>query len=189
MKTSSALKLLKHVWEHNGTTSWEALNHSMYTATELAIGAKLHWLPSDFDYISANFRPGYWLGELVWEPMYSLAVWTDGDSFIKAFETAKKREPFFANEVCGANWRIGASHYVHASSSHRQRGRIAWRSEVWLGGRRFECTSITNERVVLTSRDAKGKRTIKKLSHEDCRRLWPAPKKPKKQENPDVPMP
>lgn len=170
----SALTLIAHVWGNHQTTAWEALNHCMYRAVKLAIGAKLEWEPSDFKHIDDHYRPGYWLGEHGWDNPYALAVWTDGTSFIKAFEAHIGRKPFIANCVSA---RGQAQGYAHAQSQNRQRGRIALNSEVWIGHLRFNCTSITNERIVLTSRPASGKRTIKKLTHEDCAKLWPAPKK------------
>lgn len=172
MKT--ALKLLALVWEKNQTTSWEALNHCMYGAVKLAIGAKLEWSPSDIKYIDDHFRPAYWLGEHGWEWAYSLAVWTDCMSFIRAYESFAGRKPFMANQVSAYGQSRG---YAHANSQNRQRGRIALDSEVWIDGLRFTCTSITNDRVVLTSRPETGKRTIKKLTSDDCAKLWPAPKK------------
>lgn len=173
----SALKLISLVWQKNHTTAWEALNHCMSDAVKLAIGAKLEWSPSDFKFISDNFRPGYWLGEHMWECSYALAVWTDNADFIKAYEAYSSRKPFIANCVSSHGQAEG---YAHANSQNRQRGRIALWSEVWIDGLRFECTSISNDRVILTSRPTKGKRTIKKLSVEDCKTLWPAPKKKKK---------
>jgi hypothetical protein len=172
----SALKLIAHVWANNKTTAWEALNHCMFDAVQLAIGAKLEWQPSDFAHIESNFRPGYWLGEHGWERPYALAVWTDGTSFIKAFEAFSKRKPFIANQVSAQGQAEG---YAHAQSQNRQRGRIALGSEVWIGDLRYSCTSITNERIILTSRPESGKRSIKKLSQADCAALWPAPKKTK----------
>lgn len=175
---SPALTLLAHIWDNNQCTSWEALNHSMNRAVKLAIGAKLEWRAADFQHIAKNFRPRHWLGEHYWEPMYALAVWTDGGSFIKAFEEAAGRKPFIANRVSAYGQAQG---FAHAQSQNRQRGRIALQSEVWIDDLRFNCTSITNERVVLTSRSPKGKRTIKKLTHEDFAALWPAPKRNKKE--------
>lgn len=172
----SALKLIAHVWGNRHTTSWEAVNHCMYDAVKLAIGAKLEWEPNDFKYIEDNFRPGYWLGADGWERPYSLAVWTDATSFIKSYETFSGRKPFMANEVSAYGQSEG---YAHANSQNRVRGRIALNSEVWIDSVRFECTSITNERIVLTSRPASGKRKINKLTVEDCAKLWPAPKKQK----------
>ncbi len=173
----SALKLIAHVWTEQKTTAWEALNHCMFDAVKLAIGAKLEWEPADFTHIEKNFRPGYWLGVDGWENAYALAVWTDGTSFIKAFESRSGRKPFIANCVSAHGQAKG---YAHANSQDCQRGRIALNSEVWIDRLRYNCTSITNERIVLTSRNETGKRTIKKLTHEDCAALWPAPKKPKK---------
>lgn len=172
----SALKLIAHVWQHNHTTAWEALNHCMYDAVQLAIGAKLEWSPKDFAYINENFRPYYWLGEHGWDRAYSLAVWTDGTSFIKAFEAAHNRKPFIANDVSAYGQAGG---YAHAQGQNRQRGRIALNSEVWIDGVRHNCTSISNGRIILTSRPNKGKRRIRKLTHEDCAALWPAPKRAK----------
>lgn len=169
----SALKLISHIWEHHQTTTWEALNHCMYRAVKLAIGAKLEWAASDFKQID-NYRPGYWLGEHGWENSYALAVWTEGTSFIKAYEASIGRKPFMANHVSAYGQAQG---YAHPNSQNRQRGRIALNSEVWIGDLRFSCTSITNERIVLTSRPTTGKRTIKKLTPEDCATMWPAPQK------------
>jgi hypothetical protein len=171
---STALTLLSHVWTNNKTTAWEALNHCMRDAAKLAVGAKLEWAPGDFDHIGEKFRAYRWLGERGWEWLYAMAVWLDNSSFIQAYEEATKRRPFIANDVSAHGYSEG---YAHANSQHRQRGRIALGSEVRLHGVRFECTSINNERVVLTSRTGEGKRTIKKLTPEDCKALWPAPKK------------
>lgn len=172
----SALKLISHVWENHNTTSWEALNRSMAAAVKLAIGAKLDWTPSDFKYISDHFRPSYWLGEHGWEWAYSLAVWTDCMSFIRAYESFAGRKPFMANQVSAYGQSKG---YAHQNSQNRQRGRIALNSEVWIDELRYECTSITNERVVLVSRPTEGKRAVKKLTAADCATLWPAPKREK----------
>ncbi len=174
----SALKLIAHVWQHHHTTAWEALNHCMYDAVQLAIGAKLEWSPKDFAYINENFRPHYWLGEHGWECPYALAVWTDGASFIKAFETHFGRKPFIGNDVSAYGQANG---YAHAQSQSRKRGRIALRSEVWIDGLRHNCTSISNDRIILTSRpnSSKQKRSIKKLTREDCTTLWPAPTRAK----------
>ena len=171
MKT--ALQLLDLVWCTNSTTAWEALNHCMADAVKLAIGAKLEWEPSDFAYIQKKYRPWKWLSEHGWERFYSLAVWTDGTSFIKAYESAIGRKPFLANDVSSM---MAAEGYTHANSQTRKRGRITLRSEVRIAGIRYECTSINNERIVLTSW-AEKRRTIKKLTPEDCAELWPAPKK------------
>lgn len=176
---STALTLLSHVWTHNKTTAWEALNHCMMSAAKLAVGAKLEWEPKDFAHIGEKFRAGRWLGKNGWERLYAMAVWLDNASFIKAFEEATKRRPFIANDVSAHGY---SESYAHHNSQSRQRGRIALGSEVRVDGARFECTSITNERVVLTSREVDGKRTIKKLTPEDCKALWPAPKKAKKTE-------
>jgi len=175
---STALTLIKHVWQKNGTTAWEALNHSMWHAVQLAVGAKLKWEPSDLTEIANTMRAGRWLGEHGWESVYSLAVGTDGDSFIQAFEKWNNRKPFIANGVCSEYLHGG---YVRANRSHRKRGRIALQSELFIGNLRFECTSISNERIILTSCPGDGKkRTILKLTHADCATRWPAPKKPKK---------
>lgn len=172
----SALHLLNHVWTKNHATAWESLNHCMSDALNLAIGAKLEWEPADLRTIEQTMRPSYWMGEHGWERFYALAVWTDGASFIKAFEAFSGRKPFIANGVDGGD----GGGYVHANSTHSKRGRIALRSDVWIDGERFECTSITSNRIVLTSRPRDGKkRTIKKLTHEDCAKLWPSPKKAK----------
>ncbi len=174
----SAIKLLTLVWEKHQTTAWEALNHCMSDAVKLAIGAKLEWKPKDFDTIRDRFRPWHWLGEHGWERSYALAVWTDATSFIKAFEAHAKRKPFLANDVSAQGMAEG---YAHANSQCRQRGRIALGSEVWIDNVRYACTSITNERIVLTSRpNDGGKRKILKLTREDCAALWPAPKRAKK---------
>lgn len=170
----SALKLISLVWSHENTTAWESLNHCMFDAVKLAIGAKLEWNPTDFSYIEKHYNPGHWLGSDGWERAYSLAVWTDCTSFIRAYEVFVGRKPFMANRVSAYGQADG---YAHANFQNRQRGRIALGSEVWIDGLRFNCTSITNDRIVLTSRPDKGKRTIKKLSPEDCASLWPAPKK------------
>lgn len=169
----SALRLISLVWENENTTAWESLNHCMYRAVKLAIGAKLEWQPSDFRNIE-KFNPAYWLGEHGWENAYALAVWTDGASFIKAYEAFVGRKPFIANRVSAYGQAQG---YAHVNSQNRQRGRIALNSEVWIEDLRYNCTSITNDRIVLTSRPEGGKRTIKKLTPEDCARIWPAPKK------------
>lgn len=174
----SALRLLNTIWTQNHTTAWEALNHCMLDAANLAVGAKLEWAAKDFDYIAANYRPHYWLGEHMWERVYSLAVWTDGTSFIKAYEAWMKRKPFFANDVSAHGQAQG---YAHANSQNRQRGRIALNSEVWIDGLRYECTTIEQEKIILVSRPGNGKKKkILKLSHAHCLERWPAPKKPKK---------
>lgn len=169
----SALKLISHVWDHENTTAWSALNHCMYRAVKLAIGAKLEWEPRDFARIK-QYNPGYWLGEHGLENAYALAVWTGGMSFIKAYEAYMKRKPFIANNVSAFGQGAG---YVYVNGQCRQRGRVALNSEVWIGDLRYNCTSITNDRIVLTSRPENGKRTIKKLTPEDCANLWPAPTK------------
>jgi hypothetical protein len=153
----------------------------MRGAANLSVGAKLEWKPGDFAHADEKFRAGYWLGEHGWEPLYAMAIWLDNASFIKAYEQATKRRPFIANDVSAYGQSSG---YAHANGQHRQRGRIALRSEVWIDNVRYECTSIDNERVVLTSRSDAKKRTIKKLTPEDCKALWPAPKKAKKEAQP-----
>lgn len=173
---SAALTLLKHVWNHRHTDSYEALNHCMYEAVSLAVGSKLNWDKTDFAYVGSNFRPGYWLGEHGWEWVYSLAIATEATSFIKAFESWKGRKPFMANHVENTETR-GYNHFTNTSS---KRGRIALGTNVIINGVRFECTSINNERVVLTSRSEEGKRRILKLTPEQCKTPFPTVKKPPK---------
>ena len=174
-----ALQLLRLVWTDQHTTSWEALNHCMWRAVMLAIGAKMTWAKEDFSYIHKSFRPAYWLGEHGWEHPYALAVWIDNTSFIKAYEAFSGRKPFIANDLSACNQGEG---FIHATLQSRKRGRVALGTEVMLDKVVYKCTAITNERIVLTlrTRDDKAPRRIIKVTPEECAQRWPAPHKPSK---------
>lgn len=170
---STALTLLKQVWTHNGHDAWESLNHCMADAVQLAVGAKLNWESKDIAYVEDTMRPRYWLGEHRWEWVYSLAIACGSSSFIKAFETWSNRKPFIANNV----ENVATRGYNHFPCTRSQRGRIGLHSHVTINGLRFECTSIDNERIVLTSRSGEGKRRILKLTPEQCKKPFPPVKK------------
>lgn len=171
---TTGLKLVSFVWENQRTTAWRSLNSCMFSSLYLAIGSNMEWKPSDLQYILENFRPGYWIGENGWNRAYSLAVSTKNDSFVKAYETWADLKPYFGN---GVNTSY-TSEFTHRSGQSRQRTRIVCGADIMIDGKRFECTSLNNSRIVLASRDSKN-RSVRSLTHEDCESLWPAPKKKK----------
>jgi hypothetical protein len=96
-KLSSALTLIKHVWDHSLEAtghSWERLNHSMYSAVKLAINAGMAFEETDFRYIADNMRIGYWSGCDSGEDWYSLAINKNHASAAHAYEYWRGRKPF-----------------------------------------------------------------------------------------------
>ncbi len=174
---SAGLVLLSHIWKNQQGKSWDAINHSMLYALRLGIGSHLEFRPEDIAFAEENFRCGYWLGEDRWEYPYALAVSVENRSFIEAIESHLKREAFFGNRVTP----MGSEGFTHVRPGERARCRLSLRCGVIAYGRPGEVSSINNERVVVVLREyGKNERRILKLSHDDCRELWPAPNKPKK---------
>lgn len=172
---STGLVLLAHIWKNQKGKSWDSINHSMLYALRLGIGSHLEFTAADIAFAESNFRTGYWLGEHGWEYPYALAVSVENTSFIQAFEEHAKREPFFANKVDP----LGSEGFTHLTGN-RARCRLTLECAVIVGDRPGRVSSITNERVVIVLREFRDqKRSILKLSHDACRKLWPAPKKVK----------
>lgn len=185
---SSALSLLKHVWDKGMRDSWGRINHSMYTALSLAIGAGLKFDASDFDYIykapsygDGGFNGGYWVGaEDEW--IYSMAIENGNSSAWTAWEERKNRKPFFANDVEGRRWSSG---YLHTNQMQSKRCRLAVGFSFPLDNRRWFVTGFDDKagilRAALYERNVQeGKpKKLRKFSHEEIASLFPAPKKDK----------
>lgn len=171
---TTAQQLIELVWHNQKCPDWDGTNHSMSYALRLAIGAHLKFDVAAFEAIDA-MRSSYWMGEHGWEPRYALAIVVENKSFIEAFEEWTGRKPFRANHV---NFGFNGSDGFRHRTTFRTRERLALGFTV--GHDRAEVTSISNERVVLTTRKIGG-RTIQKLTHEQLAELYPAPKKSKAQ--------
>jgi hypothetical protein len=144
------------------------MSHSLY----LAIGAGMKFVASDINEIS-KMKSYCWCN---WDDAYALAVSVRNMSFIAAYEENFKAKPFFAAGVTPVDSRG----YTHRTSE-RARERLTIRSNLHIDGQPGEVTSITNDRVVIVLRECGEKmpRRILKLTHDDCRERWPAPKKKK----------
>ena len=143
IKLSPVLELLRLTWHgihiNKAMWSWARLNRCMQDALHLAIKAGLVFGLDDFDFISKNFRWGYWAGN--GEGYYCHAVSENNISAIKAYEHYRNRKPFIVNNV-DQRW-LG-------SFTPRKRGRLTIGSTcVWLG-----------ERITVTSFDDKNKNII-----------------------------
>lgn len=98
---SPALKLLGHVWEHSGKTSWRVINESMQVAMELAITSGFKFDVDDLDAVKNRFRPEYWMDS---EGCYTLACagpHGPNPSAIQAIEHCLGRKPFICPETAG----------------------------------------------------------------------------------------
>ena len=168
MKKRTALRLIKTVWENQKYESWDGVNHSMQCAMVLAIGANLEFSPRDFGVIIETMGSGYWSR---WDDWYALAISVGNRSFIAAYEAYQNWEPFLANRVRP----VFSREFTHMTGT-RARERLAIGFDVEGYG---EVTSINRVRVVVTSRHP---RKIHRFTHDDLKRLFPAPKKAKTRE-------
>jgi len=165
-------RLMQLVWDTCPRRSWTALNTAMSEALRLAICTGMEWNVDALLEV-AKMETSKWLGEHLWEWPYAMAVAVDNSSFLLAFEAWTGRRPFWANDVRYETYHTHG--YLHISDVRRQRGRLCLRAMAMLNGRRWEVTSITNDRVVLVADDFKG-RNVLKLTPEQCREKWPTKK-------------
>lgn len=171
---------MRIIWTAHGTDAWMALNHSMYQALRLAIGANLAWDVKAIVEIQNTMRPGYWIGENGWEHAYAFAIAVDNRSFIKSYEEHIGRPSFFANDVT----TIDACGFVHTSNGcHLKRGRIAIGSSI--GDSRHRITSVTQDSVTLCTYEGDDPvpKKREKLTLEMMMVRYPAPKKAKQVES------
>jgi len=162
-------KLLELVWDTCPRRSWTALNTAMSEALRLAICTGMEWDKAALLAVD-KMKPDKWMGVRLWEWPYAQACATDNTSFLLAFEAWTGRRPFLANDVRYETYHPHG--YLHISDVRRQRGRLCLRAMAMLNGRRWEVTSITNDRIVLVASDKRG-RSLLKLTPEDCRKRWP----------------
>lgn len=88
-KPSPAYTLLQHVWTHSAYPSHRQKNASMSRALSLATESMMKFEPGDIRAIYAEFRAGYWMGEV--EGRYAAAVECGNTSAAEAWETHFKR--------------------------------------------------------------------------------------------------
>lgn len=175
----AGIQLVRHVWQHNDTTAWETLNHSLYCALQIGIASGMKFDPKDFAEIEAKYRPSYWLGEHGFERPYADAIVYDNRSFIEAFEQWAGRKPFLANNVKPAEPYPKLIHRIGT----RARGRLAMWFKFGVG---WKVTSIKGD-ILIAVREAlpnailaeEQKRTVRRFTHADLREMFPAPKKTK----------
>jgi len=177
---STALTLLKQVWNHGKKDSWERINNSMRNALSLAVGSGLKFDASDFSYMTLNFRWAYWISDAEW--VYKEAVINGNESCESAFESWKGRKPFRGNNVTVNRWDRGG--YIHTNGVHRQRERLAINFGFPALGRQWWVTGFDDTKgVIRVASYAKhwqeGKpKKLMSLTHEKLSELCPAPKKP-----------
>jgi hypothetical protein len=143
---SPAMQVLSLVWEHSNkgvAHSWERLNHAMWTALSLVIGAGFLFREDDMATIANSFRFGYWCGETP-EWIYTTAVNATNVSAAKSYEAWKNRKPFIADNVGYAYH--GRGPYMHGGSD-RQRDRLTVNSVFKWKGYKVTVTSFSDDQL------------------------------------------
>ncbi len=110
---SSALKLIKLVWNNASRKSWPTFNHAMQDAVSLAIKSGMEFGVDDFKTIFDTMRGWKWFvseGNVYGEWMYRLAVESKNASACRSFEAWKGRKPFIVDGQrlhvrCPFNWQ------------------------------------------------------------------------------------
>lgn len=172
-KLSPALAFIAHCWEHSlkiGGHSWTRLNQSMRAATELAITSGMQWDEGDFGYICEHFRPGYWMGETLGEPLYAMACGCGAHNdalnigAAQSFEAWKERKPFILN-----SHRLCVGRRIGDCYEHRWAKSAAGDPIEWLVYPHAEVSSFSDtETVVVCSKyDAKESKWV----NRPCR-VW-----------------
>lgn len=123
-KRSAVIQLLDLIWENANAAvdhSWERLNHAMYAALKMAVGAGFEWHASDFKHVVENYSSGRWISDST-EWVYTLAVVCGNSSAFKSYEAWANREPFIADDVGLREYSAGG--YMHMTGD-RQKERLA----------------------------------------------------------------
>ena len=122
---ASEMKLLQHVWDHEGEAmggrSWDRLNGAMGTALSLAVGSGFRFARTDFEQIDARFGFNRWGGNdrhMLGERYYSQACAVDrehGGNLTAAisFEKWKGRPAFiYKDRLCLSGRRLAIGSVV-----------------------------------------------------------------------------
>jgi hypothetical protein len=181
---STALKLLKVVWENGTKDSWERVNHSMRNALTLAIGSGLDFAAKDFGIMASDFSWSYWATDDP-EWIYHHAILNGNQSCVEAWEKYQNRSPFRANDVSLYRWEGAESDgygYLHTSSVKRQRERLAVGFGFPIDGRQWWVTKFDDDKGVVRLASYKGDwpggkpEKLRVLTHEELSVLCPAHK-------------
>jgi hypothetical protein len=167
-------KFVQHMRRYMDVYGWTERDGAVRSATLLAIGSGMKFDENDFK--NGNTCASH-------EDMYRTAVQAQNMTACRALEAVTGIGPYFANDVdLGDMARFVALHLI----GKRQRERLCLGASVMIDGRRWFVTALTAEKVRLAAYPTgwqQGKPDkLKALDAEGLAKMFPAPKRAKKEE-------